>query len=190
MATDTRERIIVAAHDLFYEGGFHAIGLDRIIGDVGVTKTTFYNHFESKDDLVVAVLEWHDRWWRDTFLGMLRRLGGDTAIGQLRAIPDALDEMFRDRFTGCIFVNASVEFPAPTDPAHQAAAGHKASMMDTIRQICGYANADDPRALAEELAMIMEGAYVTRHVSQNPHTVDIARRLCALAIERRVSALR
>src|SRR4030095_10763344 len=53
----TREGLMDAAVVLFYVHGFHAIGLDRILADVGVTKTTFYNHFESRDALIVAVLE-------------------------------------------------------------------------------------------------------------------------------------
>jgi len=187
VATDTRERIITTAHDMFYCDGFHAVGLDRIFRDVGVTKTTFYNHFASKDDLVVAVLNWHDRWWRDTFVDMLRAKGGDSPRGQLLAIPDALGELFESgEFNGCIFVNASVEFPAQTDPAHKAAAAHKASMEDIIRQLAGYAGADDPKALAEELSMIMEGAYVTKHVSASKDTIEIARRLIEHAVERRL----
>jgi AcrR family transcriptional regulator len=46
---DTREKILFTALDLFHVHGFHAVGLDRILGAVGVTKTTFYNHFESRD---------------------------------------------------------------------------------------------------------------------------------------------
>ena len=46
---------------------FHAVGLDRIIRDVGVTKTTFYNHFESKDDLIIAAIRMRDRWETSSF---------------------------------------------------------------------------------------------------------------------------
>ena len=187
MPPNTKERLITAAHDIFYCDGFHAVGLDRIIREVNVTKTTFYNHFESKDSLIIEVLNWHDRWWRDSFVEMLRRLGGDSPRGQLLAIPDALAEMFASgEFSGCIFINVSVEFPLVSDPAHQAAAVHKSSMEDIIRQIAGYAGADDAQALAEELSMIMEGAYVTQQVSQKNHTADIARSLCTQAIDHRV----
>ena len=44
-ATQTREKLLDRATDLFYTYGIHAVGLDRILKDVGVTKTTFYNHF-------------------------------------------------------------------------------------------------------------------------------------------------
>jgi AcrR family transcriptional regulator len=67
MTTSRRQDLVDTAMQLFYRNGFHAVGLDRILADTGVTKTTFYNHFESKDDLVVAVIQQRDRWWRDTF---------------------------------------------------------------------------------------------------------------------------
>ncbi|MHC4948562.1 MAG: TetR/AcrR family transcriptional regulator [Planctomycetota bacterium] len=190
MATATRERLIHTAHDLFYCEGFHSVGLDRILSEVGVTKTTFYNHFESKDSLVLEVLRWHDRWWQETFRQMLRRHGGDTPRGQLLAVPDALQELFEsDQYNGCIFVNVAVEFPLPHDPAHELAAEHKHSMEDILREIAGYAGADDPPALAEELALIMEGAYVTRQVSCRAETAAVARRMVEMVVRRRLPAM-
>lgn len=181
--TATRDRILRTAHDLFYSDGFHTVGLDRILAQVGVTKTTFYNHFPSKEDLVLEVLRLHDRWWRDHFRQMLRRRGGDTPRGQLAAIPDALEETITSRgFNGCFFINVAVQFPLPHDPAHHAAAEHKRAMEDLLREIAGYAGAANPAALAAELSLIMEGAYVTRQVSGSPRASDTARRLCNLIL--------
>ena len=73
----TRDRLIDAAAMLFYEHGFHAIGLDRILEEVGVTKTTFYNHFASKDDLIVAVLVDRDQRDMRALDEALRARGGD-----------------------------------------------------------------------------------------------------------------
>ncbi|MFG0285316.1 MAG: TetR/AcrR family transcriptional regulator [Phycisphaerales bacterium JB039] len=187
MATDTRDRLIRAAHDLFYQEGFHAVGLDRLLAEVGVTKTTFYNHFGSKDELILAALQWHDDWWRTSFLEMVRRLGGERPIDQLRAIPDALDELFSGPdYNGCMFVNVAVDFPLAHDPAHQAAAAHKQAMLGAIRQLAAYAGAPDPAALAEELALVMEGAYVTVQVSDNDGTTDVARRLVDAILARHI----
>src|SRR4051812_18809248 len=52
-----RERLVAAAVELFYRHGFGAVGVDRVIEAAGVTKTTFYKHFEGKDDLMVAAVE-------------------------------------------------------------------------------------------------------------------------------------
>jgi AcrR family transcriptional regulator len=189
MATGTRDRLIKAAHDRFYRVGFHAVGLDPILADVGVTKTAFYKHFHSKDDLVAEVLRLHHRWWQDTFRQMLRTHGGTTARGQLLAMFDALEELFgRDDYNGCFFVNVAVQFPLPHDPAHEAAASHKRSMQAIIEELAGYAGAADPKALAEELSLVLEGAYVTRQVTGNPKTAAIARRVGTALLERHLAS--
>ncbi|MHC4997381.1 MAG: TetR/AcrR family transcriptional regulator [Planctomycetota bacterium] len=53
--------------NLFYELGFYAVGIDQIYARVGDTKTTFDNHFEPKDDLVIAVIKQRDEWERQAF---------------------------------------------------------------------------------------------------------------------------
>src|SRR6185295_5852166 len=150
MAQSTRERLVAVAETIFYRDGFHSVGLDRIVAEAGVTKTTFYNHFTSKDDLILAVLDARDEWWRRNFGERLRERAGDDAQAQLRAIFDVLDEYIDDaRFNGCIFVNVSVEFPAPHVPAHRAAAEHKGRMEALLRDLAARAGAPDPDALAE-----------------------------------------
>src|SRR6201992_4283178 len=52
----TRERIIDVAARQFRESGVAAVGLAGIMSDAGLTNGAFYTHFESKEDLVQAVL--------------------------------------------------------------------------------------------------------------------------------------
>ena len=52
----TRERIIDVASRQFRENGVAAVGLAGIMSDAGLTNGAFYTHFESKEDLVRAVL--------------------------------------------------------------------------------------------------------------------------------------
>jgi AcrR family transcriptional regulator len=178
MATSTRERLIEIGSDLFYRHGFYAVGLDSIIDQAGVTKTTFYNHFESKEALILEILEHHDQWWRDEFTAKLRKYGGDDPADQLRAVFDVLNDLLNsETFNGCIFVNVSAEFPLPHDPVHKAAAEHKRLMEMILRDTALRAGASDPIALAEQLSVIMEGAYVTRQVTRNERTTEIARKL-------------
>lgn len=189
MAESAKDRIIRTAHDMFYRRGFHAVGLDAILTEAGLTKTTFYNHFESKEDLVSAVLRWHDRWWQDTFREMLRKHGGTSARGQLLAVADALADLFAcGDFNGCFFVNVAVQFPMAHDPAHQAAAEHKASMESILRELAGFAEAPDPAALAADLSLVMEGAYVTQQVTHSPETAETAQRLIRLLVDHHLGA--
>ncbi len=189
MRVSSRARIIEVAHDLFYSDGFLAVGLDQILDEVGVTKTTFYNHFESKESLMLETLRWHDKWWKEHFREMLRRHGGDTPRGQLEAIPQAIEETVTSAgFNGCIFINVAVQFPLAHDPAHVAAAGHKAEMEGILREIAGYAGADDAGALARELGLIIEGAYVTGQISGRGDVGETTGRLVRMVLDRRLPA--
>ena len=83
-----RERIVYAAIELFYRHGFHAVGLDRIIAETGVTKTTFYKHFESKDDLVVEAITKRHEWEMQAWARAIHTRAGDdpraTVVSRLR----------------------------------------------------------------------------------------------------------
>ena len=62
-----RQRILLTAHDLFYQEGIRATGIDRIIKESGVTKVTFYRHFPSKNDLITAFLAYRHQQWLTWF---------------------------------------------------------------------------------------------------------------------------
>jgi hypothetical protein len=87
-----------------------------------------------------------------------------------------------DDFQGCIFVNVAMEFPLPHEPAHIAAAKNKQAIEDMVHGLAVEAGAADPRSLAKELCLIMEGAYVTRHVTGDKQSIEFARRVADLVI--------
>src|SRR3954452_1136611 len=72
-----RERLVAAAVELFYRNGFGAVGVDRVIAAAGVTKTTFYKHFEGKDDLMVAAVQRRDEWESMAWGRAVQKLAGD-----------------------------------------------------------------------------------------------------------------
>ena len=183
MSQPTRQRLVESAIRRFYRDGFRNVGLDQVLADVGISKTAFYKHFESKEDLMLAALEMQNCWLQDTFRTMVQERGGPSAIGQLRALMHVVESIIEsDEYQGCIFVNVAMEFPLPHDPAHTLAAENKQAIESIVRQLAMEASADDPHALAQELCLIMEGAYITRHVTGNPETSDISKRLASLVI--------
>src|SRR5262249_2324241 len=183
MQSPTRQRLTEAAVRRFYRDGFRNVGLDQVLADVGITKTAFYKHFECKEDLVLAALEMKNRWLQDTFREMIRERGGAAPINQLRALVDVVDHIIEgDDYQGCIFVNVALEFPLPQEPAHVAAAHHKQAIEEIVHELAASAGADDPRQMARELCLIMEGAYVTRQVSGDKQSMEIARRVADLVI--------
>lgn len=183
MAETTRQRLIDAAGKRFYRDGFRSVGIDQILADVGISKTAFYKYYQSKDDLVLDVLNDHDRWFRDSFAAMIRKAGGEDPVHQLRAVFDVVEEIISDKdFHGCFFVNVAMEFPLPHDPAHEAAVRNKAAIEEIIRDVASRAGASDPVALAREICLLMEGAYVTRQVTGTTEAARIAKQLAERAI--------
>jgi TetR/AcrR family transcriptional repressor of nem operon len=55
-AAENRRAIVAAATQLFREHGVEAVGLNELMKHAGFTQGGFYNHFESKADLVAEVL--------------------------------------------------------------------------------------------------------------------------------------
>ena len=187
MQTPTRERLVEAAARRFYREGFRNVGLDQIVSDVGISKTAFYKHFECKEDLMLAALEMKYQWLHETLRQMILTRGGPCAAAQLYGLFDVVEAIIdSDDYQGCIFVNVAMEFPAAHDPVHLAAARHKRAIEAIVRDLAAKAGADHPEAMAQELCLVMEGAYVTRQVTGDPDTIAIARRVADSIIATRL----
>ena len=160
-----RERLIATAVDLFYRHGFGAVGIDRVIATAGVTKTTFYKHFEGKDDLMVAAVQRRDEWESKAWQRAVRKLAGDDPTAQLLAFLDVLDLWFNEpEFRGCMFTNTAMEFPNPHDPVHQAAMAYKLRTRNHIRDLAHAAGAreTDAEVFADCFTALIEGALILR----------------------------
>lgn len=160
-----RARLIAAGLELFYRHGFQAMGIDQVIEFAGVTKTTFYNHFESRDDFFVACVQQRDEWETQAWMRAVREIAGDDPREQLLAFFHILDRWFNDpEYRGCIFVNVAAEFSDARHPVHQAAVAHKKRVRDNIRDLAASARASDPEAFADQFTILIEGTLLLRHV--------------------------
>jgi len=82
-----------AAFARLYAEGFRNVAIDHILADVGISKTAFYKHFESKDELLLAALEQQQRELEEAFRQTVAQRGGDSPAGQLRALFDAVQSI-------------------------------------------------------------------------------------------------
>ena len=116
-----RQRILETADRLFYQGGVRAVGIDRIIAEAGVAKMSLYKHFPSKDDLILAVLQYREQGVLEFFRSAMER-HGKKAKTPLRAFFAALKDFFESPgFRGCPFQNAAVELADPEHPGTEIA---------------------------------------------------------------------
>ncbi|HVX62793.1 MAG TPA: TetR/AcrR family transcriptional regulator [Pirellulales bacterium] len=188
-ASTTREKLIQAGHELFYREGFLAVGLDQLLNEAGCSKQTFYNHFASKDDLIVAVIDEHHRWWSSELLNRIERAAGPDARGQMLAMFDVIRDVTHDpEYHGCIFINAAIEFPQPHHPAYQSARKAKADGVALLVALAERAGASDPAALAQQVDLIIEGVLITRQLAPAYDACAAARRAAETLMEKYLPA--
>ena len=158
--TDARERILRTAYELFRNHGVSGIGVDRIVAEAGVAKTSLYRHFRSKDDLVLEVLERHEQIWLDWLEAEIARRGG-TPQERILAVFDAFDEWFHQRgYRGCLFVNTLLESHDRPGPIRAAAAEKLTDVRAVLRRLSHEAGLRNPDEFAHTLQLIMMGSIV------------------------------
>ncbi len=178
-----REKIVATAVELFAKQGFHATGIDTIVEGSGVAKRTLYAYFRSKDELILAVLRHYDGLFRNGFMRQVEA-GSHSARGRLLTIFDVAEEWFgRSNFYGCIFIKAAGEYSEQDTPIRQSCKESKGLMRGYVRTLCEKAGAPEPDKLAEEIAILLEGAIVTAQVSQKPGAARIAKRAAKALID-------
>ena len=181
-----RDQLIQTAVKLFAKNGFHATGVDTIAAESGVTKRTLYAHFRSKEELVLAALRHYEGVFRNEFMRRVEE-SAKTPRGQLLAVFDVAEQRFQqNNFYGCMFINAAGEYSEKSTPIRQVCSEFKALVKGYIQELCRKAGATNPDRLAEELALLLEGAIVTAQVSRNPKAAQIAKRATKALIEKAV----
>jgi AcrR family transcriptional regulator len=158
---DARERILRTAYELFLKHGFTAVGVDRIVAEAGVAKTTLYRHFRSKNDLVVAVLERHEDLWTVGWLEPETRRRADGGEERIIAVFHAFDDWFRDEgYRGCMFINSLLEIHDDMSPIHRAALTGIEHVYDRLVEWSEEAGVRDPAAFAHRIQVLMRGSIV------------------------------
>ena len=161
-AMPARERILLTAHDLFYREGIRSTGIDTVIERARVTKVTFYRHFKSKNELILAYLDYrHERWMR-WFTAALQRHGAT-----LKALVPAMAEWFRSpEYRGCAFINGVSEIAPALPQVKEITRRHKADMQKAIAALLPPGRQRE--SLARSLALAVDGSIVQAQFRADP----------------------
>ncbi|MGH8291576.1 MAG: TetR/AcrR family transcriptional regulator [Steroidobacteraceae bacterium] len=156
---DTAARVLATASRLFYAHGVRAVGVEWIVAESGVAKTSMYRHFHTKDDLIAAFLEREDREFWTQWDEVVNTVAGDP-MRELMALLDWIGQrVSRDGYRGCPQINAAAEFSDPDHPARKFRARHKAAMFERLRTLVsriGPSHVDD---VAHQIALLIDGAF-------------------------------
>jgi AcrR family transcriptional regulator len=155
-ALSPRERILVAAHALFYSDGIRATGIDKIIERSSVSKVTFYRQYASKDDLIRAYLDYrHGRWisWFKNSLAEKANAGSSATD----ALVQTLESWFiAPEFRGCAFLNAAAELGSSDPGILEIVCRHKQEMSSVLDVFFK----EDAASAGAKLALLIDGAIV------------------------------
>jgi AcrR family transcriptional regulator len=174
--SNARQRIVETAERLFYAEGVRAVGIDRIIAEAEVAKMSLYNHFSSKDDLILAVLRYREEKFGGMFAKWIDR-HVSKRMDRLGAFFAALKDWFESPgFRGCMFINARVELADAKHPASEFSACHKERFHQMLRSIIEESEGvKSAETMAPAIALLVEGAIVTAVMTQSSESADVAR---------------
>jgi AcrR family transcriptional regulator len=176
-SAEVRKKILETASALFYQRGVRAVGVDLVVAEAGVAKTSLYRHFGTKDDLVAAFLARED----EDFWGTWDRVGEnhqDDPRAELDAHLEWIGERVgRPNYRGCPQINVAAEFPETDHPARKVAAEHKREMRRRLKGIAsrlGVTRADD---LAGQLSVLVNGAFVSSQLFEPGEAIPLLQRM-------------
>jgi AcrR family transcriptional regulator len=154
-----RERLIETAIELFYQEGIRAIGIDTVVARSGVSKSSLYRTFTSKEELIAAFAEEQNRrfwqWWDET-----TTRHANAPRKQIEALFEGIAEQIANpHFRGCPFINLATEFPDRQHPGTAIACTNKKEVCKRLRVFARALGARDPRQLSDQLALLIDGAY-------------------------------
>ena len=154
-----RERILIAAGDLFHKQGIRGVGVEAIAEAAQTNKMTLYRHFYSKDELIAewvrGIVAHKEEEWKDHNArhrgdpeGQLQDWSRRTAA-KLRAMEER----------GSPLGNALAELPDPKHPARRVIQEHKLREYRRVVRLCKAAGFRDPDLTANLFSMLLEGAH-------------------------------
>lgn len=180
-----RDELIEAAIRLFNRHGYRGTGVDRLMEETGIAKTTLYRHFGTKEELIVAVLARIDEVARED-MRAFAEASSDDPKQRILATFDWLDKwLSKPEFKGCPFIAAAAEYAGAADPVFQQVRLHKRLTLAFFEELVRAARVPHPKSVARQLIMLHEGAIAYAQVL-GPDGVanearDAARRLIGVS---------
>lgn len=176
--TPGARRALEAAGRLFYDRGIHAVGVDLIAAEAGVTKKTLYDRFGSKDQIVVEYLADRDERWR-AFLAPRLDAAHTPHDGVLAVFEASRDWMDASSPRGCSMVNAHAEIDDTSHPAYAIITGQKQWMLTLFTDLVRPRAPTSAESLGRTLMLLHEGALVAHGLRIFPGALDHAREQAA-----------
>lgn len=173
--SDVRNRIVETAGRLFYMQGYNSTGTNQIIAEAEVAKASLYQHFATKEDLLIEYLS---RTSAET-LDAIRALAEPkkTIHDKIRSIFGYLYKFSKQNaYNGCAFLNIASEVSQENIRAQKIIQHQKDSIRKIFKEILQPVHREK---LADQFYLLFEGALAASKVHKSKWPIDVAQD-CAL----------
>ena len=169
-----RQEIVEQAMRLFYDGGFHATGVDAVMAGTGISKRTLYKYFPSKEHLIQAVLDHYGSLAEDALFGPAER-HADPRERILALFDIRRAVMNGDNCLGCLAMKAAQEYKGKHPGIEEM--GKRSSLLfeDRLARWCAEAGIENARETARQVALILQGAVLTSQMRGDTAVFDDAK---------------
>jgi AcrR family transcriptional regulator len=187
---DVRQKLVDTAGRLFYAQGYQATGINQIIDEADVCKASFYNHFPTKEDLLVAWLERNHNEATARVRSLLAQsLGPKELVGEIFRFHE--EQLSASAFRGCPFMNCLAEMPVADGRVRQVMHWHMTTMRQVLEEIVGRVTRDRElrdeqiRALADDVEVVIQGGLTNARTASDlrplRHAKQMTLRILGLA---------
>ena len=178
-----KDKILLVATDLFHTRGINSTGVDTIVAVAGTTKMTLYKYFNSKEQLIVEVLQksQHDfQSWLDEKLNSNTKKPAD----KIQYLFDYIEEWVNSSaFIGVGFIKASAEFPNEENAIHKLSSQQSREFRQFISKLASDANIKDADGLALQLSLLFEGAAQAEQMKRGSGAIKYAKKAAKMLID-------
>ena len=188
--TDVRQKLVDTAARLFYTQGYRATGINQIIEEADCCKASFYNHFPTQEDLLIA---WLERSHNEA-TSRVRSI-----LAQSLAPRDLVREIFRlheeqlsaSAYRGCPFMNCLAEIPMAESRVRQVMDWHQRTNRQILEEVVARVTRDKAPsaaqvvAIADDVEVIIQGGVTSSRLAgdlkQLRHAQKLTERILGLA---------
>ena len=174
--SEARERLLRTAAGLFYNEGIHAVGVDRVLSEAGVTRATMYRHFPGKEALVAAYLDLEDATIRGYFAAAEEQAGGSPRDLVAAVVEGIAEDARRYHTRGCPFINAAAEYPDADSDVRAIVRRHRDWFRATLESVLAAAALPEPGAKADALVLLRDATLVGVYLDDGAEVVESFRR--------------
>lgn len=175
--SEVRNRILETAGRLFYSQGYNSTGTNQIIAEAMVAKASLYQHFPTKEDLLVEYLKTTSLNTIDTIKRIVD--AKETSLEKVKGVFEYLNKFSKQNaYNGCAFLNIASEVGQGNTRAMKVIQNQKDGIRKIFKEILQPINREE---LTDQFYLLFEGALIASKVHKSKWPVDVAQK-CAVEL--------